>query len=71
MGLALTGHRETKQHFLSFRMSGVNERVNQIWGSVWIVVVGELWKHRNKRIFNGGRISHNEIFSLVQVKAWS
>jgi len=38
---------------------------------VWIAVVGELWKHKNKRIFNGGRIDYNEFFSLVQVKAWS
>jgi len=34
-------------------------------------VVGELWKHRNKRIFRDGRIDHNEIFTLAEVKAWS
>jgi len=71
MGLAGIVHRKPKKYFESFRMSGVKESVNEIWGGVWIVVVGELWFHRNKRIFRGGRIYHIEIFTLTQIKAWS
>ena len=70
-GLASTNYWESKQHFLNFKMGGVNERVNQTWGCVWITVVGELWEHGNKRIFNSGRIYHNEIFTLAQLKACS
>ena len=51
MRLASMDNREPKQLFLSFRMTGVNKRVNQIWGLVWIAVVGELWKHRKKKDF--------------------
>ena len=50
-------------------MSGVKDNVNQIRGSVWIAVVEELWLHRNKRIFRGGRIDHIEIFTSAQMKA--
>ena len=42
MGLTLSDHREPKKHFESFRLSGVKKSVNQIWGCVWIEVVGEL-----------------------------
>jgi len=34
-------------------------------------MVGELWKHRNKRVFKSGRIDPFEIFTLSQLKAWS
>jgi len=71
MGLAAMDHREPKKHFESFRMSGVKDSVNHIWGGVWIAVVGELWFYRNKRIFKGGRVDHIEIFTLAQMKAWS
>ena len=45
--------------------------VNLILRSVWIVVVSEIWKHKNKHIFKGGVINHYEIFSIPQIKVWS
>ena len=71
MRLVATYHRVPKKHFESFRISGVKEIVNWIWSGVWIAVVGELWFHRNKRIFRGDKINHFEIFTLAQMKAWS
>jgi len=71
MRLATTDHREPKIHFKSLMMNGVKESVNQIWGGVWIAVVGELWSHRNKRIFRGGRVDRIEIFTMGQMKTWS
>jgi len=38
---------------------------------VWIAIVGELWKHRNMRIFRSGRIDPIEIFVLSQLNVWS
>jgi len=38
---------------------------------VWIAVVGELWNHRNRKVFRSGRVDHIEIFAMSQVKAWS
>jgi len=64
--MAVTNLRE---HFEGFRLNGVKESVNQIWGDVWRVVVEELWFFRNKRIFRGGRLDHSEIFTMVQMKA--
>jgi len=49
----------------------VNEGVYQIWGCVWITVVGELWNHKNKSIFRNGMIDHIEIFTMAQLKVWS
>jgi len=55
-------------HFLNCKVSEMNKNVNHIWSCMWIVVVDELWKHKNKKIFNSGRIDHIEIFSMVQLK---
>jgi len=34
-------------------------------------VVDELWKHKNKKIFNSDRIYHIGNFTMVQLKVWS
>jgi len=49
VGLASTNHWEPKKHFINFKLSGINEVVNQISDCVWIAVVEEVWKHRNKK----------------------
>jgi len=49
----------------------VSGYVNVAWGSVWIAVICEIWRHKNKHIFKGGVIDHSEIFSLAQLKACS
>jgi len=37
---------------------------------VWIVVVTEIWKPRNKVIFKGGKVDEEEALCLVQLKSW-
>jgi len=46
-------------------------QVKVVWSSVWIAIVNEIWKHRNKHIFQGGVIDHSEMFTLAQLKVWS
>ena len=69
--LALIVHQETKMHFSQFRMVEESEVVNRIWLCMWITIIGELWKQRNKKIFRNGHIDHMEIFSRTQLKVWS
>jgi len=38
---------------------------------VWIAVVGELWKHRNMKVFRSGRLDPIKNFVMAQLKAWS
>ena len=71
LGVASTEHCDPKMHFSNFKISGMSKRVNQILGCVWVAVVADLWKHRNKSIFNSDRVNHIEIFIMVQVKVWS
>jgi len=54
-------------HFSQFRMFEESEAVNRIWLCVWIVVIGELWKHKNKKIFRNGHIDHTKIFLMALV----
>jgi len=49
----------------------VYEFMNDVWGMIWIVVLSEIWKHRNNVIFKGGEVDVLELFTLVQLKVWS
>jgi len=40
------------------------------WGNIWIAIIGEIWRHRNKYIFKGEVIDYLEIFSFAQLKVW-
>jgi len=66
VGGDIDGDCEPKVHFLNSKVNGMNKSVNQIWGSgcVWVPMVDELWKHRNKKIFNSGKIDHIKNFTI-------
>ena len=49
----------------------VYESINDVWGAIWIVLVSEIWKHRNNVIFKGGEVDVLKLFTLVQLKVWS
>jgi len=66
-----TIHHTFVSYFPQFNILEAPTSVNLILGSVWIAVVSEIWRHRNKHIFKGGVIDHSEIFSMVQLKVWS
>ena len=55
-------------HLSQFKLIEESEAINRIWLCVWIAVIGEPWKHRNKKMFKNGHIDHLEIFSMTQLK---
>jgi len=56
---------------MQFKIFDAPTSVNLILGNVWIALVSELWRHKNKCIFNGELVVHFEIFSLAQLNVWS
>jgi len=38
---------------------------------IWIGVVNEVWKHKNRVIFKGGVVDVVKVFVLAQLKAWT
>ena len=52
-------------HFSQFRLIEETVVVNRIWLCVWIAVIGEMLKHKIKKIFRKGRINHLEIFLMA------
>ena len=62
---------DSGSHFLHFILCNVLGYVNAAWGSVWVAIIDEIWKHKNNYIFKDGTINHFEIFSLAQLKTWS
>jgi len=64
-------HYDAKVHFMMFYPLNVNGQTLRIWGVVWIVSIGEIWKYQNRCVFNNGRVEHIEVFTVVQRKTWA
>ena len=39
-------------------------------GGIWVDIVSEIWNHRNKVVFENGRVDLVEVFTVVQRKTW-
>ena len=71
LGVQSVFHNIPLLNLSQFRLSNVSVSVNEVWGVIWIAIVNEIWKHRNKVIFRGGAIDVLKVFALVQLKAWA
>ena len=63
-------HCNLKYHFESFHLVHMNSKQNMVWKGVWAAVVWSIWDHRNRVIFNQGKVDAEEIFQMAQLKAW-
>jgi len=52
-------------------MSHASNSVNDVWRTIWVDIVSEIWKHRISVIFNKGVADVSEVFPSAQVKVWS
>jgi len=48
-----------------------NKQTNVVWKGMWVVIISEIWSHRNKIVFENGVVHAVEIFCLAQLKAYS
>ena len=71
LGVTLVDHNDSISYFLHFKLCNVPTFLNVVWESVWIAVIGEIWRHRNKHFFKRGMVDHFKIFFLIQLKVWS
>ena len=68
VGLKLADHLESASHFLHFNLFDTPTVVNLAFRNTIIVLVSEIWCHRNKHIFKVVLIDQFEIFSYAQLK---
>ena len=54
LGVSFVYHRDPLSNFVQFRMSQSLELINEMWRSIWVGVVGEIWKHMNFTNFQQG-----------------
>ena len=40
-------------------------------GGIWIGIVSQIWNHRNRVVFENGRVDPVEVFTVAQRKTWS
>jgi len=70
LGVLFVFHKDPKSNFAQ-RMSQTSVSVNDVWGTIWVDIVSEIWNCRNSVIFNSGVADVSEVFTSVQVKIWS
>jgi len=58
-------------NFAQFRMNTSSALINEVWNTIWVGVVGEIWIHRNSVIFNRGVADPSEVCTSMQAKVWS
>jgi len=70
LGVQGVFHNVPLLNFSQFRMSNAPTLMDEVWGGIWIAVVNEVWRHRNRVIFKGGGVDVLDAFTLVQLKTW-
>jgi len=71
LGVTYMFHNDPLSKFLQFRMCNASNLGNDVWATIWVGVVSEIWKHKNNVIFKRGVVDESELFALVQLKVWS
>jgi len=54
LGVSFVYHKDPLSNFVKFRMSQSSELINDVWSSIWVGVVGEIWNHKNFKLSTGG-----------------
>ena len=54
-------------HFINFYVIGQSRKANIVWKGMWLAIVREIWKHRNKVVFCNRRVDEVEIFAMAQI----
>jgi len=69
-GLSSMHHNKARDNFQDFHLVNLNSRQNIVWQGMWLAIIGEIWKHRNRVVFKQRKVDSIEIFGLAQVTTW-
>jgi len=70
IGIVFVQHKDILTHFEGFYLPQLSNRKNLLWKGVWATIVTCIWEQRNSIVFNQGVVDVEEIFQMVQLKAW-
>jgi len=54
LGVSFVSHNDLKSNFAQFRMNTSSDLINEVWNTIWVGVVGEIWNHINFYYFQSG-----------------
>jgi len=69
--VSFVSHNDPKSNFAQFKMITSSDLINEVWNTIWVGVVGEIWNHINSIIFNRGVTDMSKVCILMQAKVWS
>jgi len=65
VGLTTVRNNDIINHFRNFYAIGLSKKTNIVWKGMWLTIVWEIWKYRNKIIFSNGVVDDVEIFAMT------
>jgi len=71
LGISSMRSIEVDSHFYGFSLSFFSVKPNKVWKGMWLTLGKEIWNHKNRLIFNNGKVDEVEIFALAQMIAWT
>jgi len=71
LGVSFVSHNDPLANFSQFRMNTCSESINDLWSTIWVGVVEEIWLHGNSIIFKRRVADMSEVYTLMQVKVRS
>jgi len=71
LGVSFVRHNDVVHHFGNCYIIGLGRKGNMMWKGMWVAIVYEIWKQRNRIVFYNGRVDVQEIFTLAQLNAWT
>ena len=69
--VSFVSHIDHSSNFAQFKLSMFFYSFNDVWSTIWVGVVGEIWNHRNSIIFNRRVADASEVCVMVQINVWS
>jgi len=61
---------EVDSNFWGLSLSIFSAKANKVWKGMWLALAKGIWNHRNRLIFNNGKVDEVEIFALAEMNAW-
>jgi len=65
-----TQHNDLKIHFEIFYLIQAFAKQNLMWKDLWVAVVWSIWDHKNKVVFQQGKVDLEEVLYMAQLKVW-
>jgi len=67
VGIKSVRNYDIANQFCNFYVNAMSKRSNFVWKGMWMTLALEIWKHRNRIVFDKGKLDEIKIFAMTQL----